>query len=79
MSFMHHANCKLPLVAAAAPNHTTPYESTIQSKSPEYGGSSNAGDLYNDWGAKISGLVASEKALLCRYDQKKGHGGQQTM
>ena len=70
MSFMHHANGKLPLVAAAAPNHTTPYKSTIQSKSPEYGGSSNAGDLYNDWGAKISGLVASEKATVVTVERE---------
>ena len=60
---MHHVNGKLLVAAAAAaPNHTPPYESTIQSKSPEYGGSSNGGDLYNDWGAKLSGLVASERA-----------------
>ena len=63
MGFVHHANGKLR-VAAAAPNHTPPYESTIQSKSPEYGGSSNAGDLYNDWGVKLSGLVVSEKATV---------------
>ena len=67
---MHHANGKLPPVAAAAPNHTPPYEITIQSKSPEYGGSSNAGDLYNDWGAKISGLVASERATVVTIERE---------
>ena len=69
MGFVHHANGKLR-VAAAAPNHTPPYESTIQSKSPEYGGSSNAGDLYNDWGVKLSGLVVSEKATVVMIERE---------
>jgi hypothetical protein len=69
MGLMHHANGKLPLVAAAAPNHTPPYESSIQSKSPEYGGNSNAGYLNNDCGAK-PGLVASERATVVTIERE---------
>ena len=63
---MHHANGKLP-PAAAAPNtnHTTPYESSIHNSH----GSSNAGDLDNDWGTK-PGLVASEKATVVTIERE---------
>ena len=65
MSFMHHSNGKLPLVATAAPNHTPPYVSSIH----HIHGISNAGYLNNDWGAK-PGLVASERATVVTIERE---------
>ena len=69
MGFMHHANGKLPLVAAA-PN--TQSHTPLRKLSPECGqynrqfshgnnnnGSSNAGDLNNDWGEKERATVVT--------------------
>ena len=73
---MHHANGKLPLVAAAAPNHTPPYESLLQSKSPEYGSSSNAGYIMI---AGRSPAWLHQKEPLSLRSKERAHGGQQTI
>ena len=48
-----------------APNHTPPYVSSIH----HIHGSSNAGYINNDWGAK-PGLVASERATVVTIERE---------